>query len=304
MNHEDNIGPDRERARNAAAEGRDGLPNADLMALSAFVDGELRPGEERAVHAKLADDPLAAKRVFAYCAQKAALQALCRESAADPASAPYLVLRARDPWWWRFGMAAGWCVVGAGVALAAAALAPHAVTGALGVSGGSSDGGAASFLAANEPDAFARHADVAYAVYSPEQRHPVEVGAADQAQLVAWLSKRLGKPLSVPSLQEYGYALVGGRLLPGASGPAAQFMYENDAGERLTLYVGASGKTSSAVRLLRDGNRRTFYWTTARTGYALSGPPTEGKLRDIAYEVCGALGGKPAQWASQPSTDW
>ena len=170
MNHDDNIEPDRDHARDAAADGCGGLPDTDLMALSAFVDGELLPGDESAVHAKLADDPLAAKRVFAYCAQKSALRALCRASAADPAPAPYLVLRARDPWWWRFGMAAGWCVAGAGVALAAAALVPHVGAGG---SGDSSGGGAVGFFAADEPDAFARHADVAYAVYTPEQRHPV-----------------------------------------------------------------------------------------------------------------------------------
>ncbi|MEX3825110.1 anti-sigma factor, partial [Paraburkholderia sp. BR14262] len=141
-----------------------------------------------------------------------------------------------------------------------------------------------------------RRADIAYAVYSPEQRHPVEVGAADEEHLVAWLSRRLGKPLSVPSLAEYGYTLVGGRLLPGNTGPAAQFMYENDAGERLTLYVASSARDRDPVRLLRDGNRRTFYWSTERTGYALSGPQTEPKLREIALDVCGALGGKPGQW--------
>jgi len=285
----DGLGPDPSRARPAASEGGGGPPDVDealLAALSAFVDGELPPDEEAVMQSRLVEDSVAAGRVSTYRVQKSALQALC---AADLEPLSCLVLRPRDPWWWRYGVAATWCALGAGVALAAAAFVPQAMTGASGAGGG-------TFFAADEPDAFARRADVAYAVYTPEQRHPVEVGANDEAHLVAWLSKRLGKPLSVPSLQAWGYALVGGRLLPGTVGPAAQFMYENDAGERLTLYVGSSGKETGAVRLLRDGNRRTFYWTTASMGYALSGPPTEGKLRSIAYEVCGALGGSPAQW--------
>lgn len=276
-------------AANAAAHDVDGTDGALLAALSAFVDGELPPGEQAAMQARLADDPLAAGRVSAYRAQKSALQALCGAEPAAPL--PYLVLRPREPWWRRAGIAATWCAVGAGVALAAAALLPRA-TGEAGYSGYAGGG----FLALNEPDAFARRADIAYAVYTPEQRHPVEVGANDEGHLVAWLSKRLGKPLSVPSLQQYGYTFVGGRLLPGTTGPAAQFMYENDAGERLTLYIGTSGKEMGVVRLLRDGSRRTFYWTTDRMDYALSGPPTEDKLRKIAYNVCGALGGSPAQW--------
>jgi anti-sigma factor RsiW len=281
--------PDPSRAGPAAPEGDGGPPAMDealLAALSAFVDGELPAGEAAALHARLAEDSAAADRVSVWRAQKSALQALCAANLEPPTC---LVLRPRDPWWWRYGIAATWCALGAGVALAAAAFMPQAMSGANSGAGG-------TFLAADEADAFARRADVAYAVYTPEQRHPVEVGANDEAHLVAWLSKRLGKPLSVPSLEAYGYTLVGGRLLPGTVGPAAQFMYENDAGERLTLYVGSSGKETGNVRLLRDGNRRTFYWTTASMGYALSGPPTEGKLRSIAYEVCGALGGSPAQW--------
>jgi anti-sigma factor RsiW len=264
------------------------LPEGDLAMLGAFVDDELAAQESAAVHARLAADPQAAARVAAWRAQKAALQAVCEGArvAGERAAPAVLVLRPRVPWWWRAGIAAAWVAVGAGLAVAAGALVPELMAGAA----------PAASRIVDTPEAFARRADVAYAVYSPEQRHPVEVGAADEAHLVAWLSKRLGKPLSVPSLAEYGYSLVGGRLLPGTTGPAAQFMYENDAGERLTLYVGTSGADRDAVRLLRDGNRRTFYWSTDRTGYALSGPQTEPKLHTIALDVCGALGGKPEQW--------
>ena len=66
-----------------------------------------------------------------------------------------------------------------------------------------------------ESAAWARRAAIAHVVYSPEVRHPVEVGADQEAHLVAWLSKRLGTPLKVPHLGGLGYSLVGGRLLPG-----------------------------------------------------------------------------------------
>ncbi|MBN3807150.1 anti-sigma factor, partial [Paraburkholderia sp. Ac-20336] len=123
--------------------------------------------------------------------------------------------------------------------------------------------------------------------------------ASEEEHLINWLSKRLNRPLSVPSLQEYGYALVGGRLLPGEAGPAAQFMYENAAGARLTLYVTGIARNETAFRLLRDGNRRTFYWVNDGMGYALSGAIAEGKLRTIAIDVCSALGGKPETWSGE-----
>lgn len=49
-----------------------------------------------------------------------------------------------------------------------------------------------------QPAQFACIAAVAYAVYSPEKRHPVEVGADQEQHLVNWLSKRLGAILKAP----------------------------------------------------------------------------------------------------------
>ncbi|MEM5437276.1 anti-sigma factor [Paraburkholderia diazotrophica] len=257
--------------------GSTGTP--DLRALSAFVDNELPESERAAVHAHLAKDPQAAAQVASWRAQKAALQALCGAGDSEREEPPVIVLRARVPWWRRVGIAACWLIAGAGLALALGPLVPHLT--------GSGNGDIMSF---------ARRADIAYAVYTPERRHPVEVAASEEEHLITWLSKRLNRHLSVPSLQEYGYTLVGGRLLPGEAGPAAQFMYENQSGARLTLYVTGIPRDETAFRLFRDGNRRTFYWINDHMGYALSGPIEEAKLRSIAIEVCGELGGRPEAW--------
>jgi anti-sigma factor RsiW len=250
----------------------------DLQALSAFVDEALPDEAHAAVLEHLAQDSAAAARVADWRAQKAALKALCGAPVADEAS--FIVVRAPVPWWRRAGLAACWLVAGAGLAL---------LLGPLGSRLPDS-------LRGHEPMGFAKRADIAYAVYTPEQRHPVEVAASEEGHLVNWLSKRLNRPLSVPSLQEYGYSLVGGRLLPGDAGPAAQFMYENPEGARLTLYVTDMGDNEAAFRLFREGNRRTFYWVSDHVGYAMSGPISEGKLREIAIDVCSDLGGKPESW--------
>ncbi len=118
-----------------------------------------------------------------------------------------------------------------------------------------------------------RQAAVAHAVYVPEVRHPVEVGADQQAHLVTWLSKRLGSELKPPVLDSVGYQLVGGRLLPGDSQGVAQFMYENAAKSRLTLYVRPDTATvgSTGFRYARENGVDVFYWVDGRFGYALSG---------------------------------
>jgi len=94
----------------------------------------------------------------------------------------------------------------------------------------------------------------AHYVYTREKRHAVEVAASDHEHLVTWLSRRLEVPLKVPVLAQEGYELVGGRLLPGTDAPVAQFMYENKAQKRLTLYVvGKQHKQPvTAFRFIQD----------------------------------------------------
>jgi len=118
----------------------------------------------------------------------------------------------------------------------------------------------------------ARHAAIAHATYSPEVRHPVEVGADQESHLVAWLSKRLGAKVRAPNLESVGYALVGGRLLPGEPGPVAQFMYQSKPGTRVTLYVrtGVQNQEETAFRYSHEGKVRVFYWIDRTFGYAVS----------------------------------
>lgn len=136
---------------------------------------------------------------------------------------------------------------------------------------------------------FVHAASVAHAVYAPEKRHPVEVAAAEQQHLVQWLSRRLDKPLKVPDLSADGYTLVGGRLLPGAAGARAQFMFEDSAGQRVTLYIGsiagtaASARTTeSAFRFSTDGPVPSFYWVDQGFGYAIAGKLPRETLMNLA----------------------
>ena len=135
--------------------------------------------------------------------------------------------------------------------------------------------------------AFVHQAALAHAVYAPEVRHPVEVGADQEAHLTAWLSKRLGTSLKVPHLATAGYELVGGRLLPGNTGPAAQFMYQDARGQRLTLYVRSDkdDNQETAFRYAREENVGVFYWIDGPFGYALTGDLEKSELLRIAQLV-------------------
>lgn len=150
----------------------------------------------------------------------------------------------------------------------------------------------ASMMTAGSGDltGFARRAAVAHVIYSPDVRRPVEVGADQEQQLVAWLSKRLGTAVKPPSLQGIGYELIGGRLLPGDTGPVAQFMYHDAIGQRLTLYVTRevpklSSQPETAFRFGQDGPVSVFYWVDRNFGYAISGGADRKELMRVSQEV-------------------
>ena len=267
--------------------------------LHALLDGQLSTDEQTALQARLARDPEAAATLTAWRAQREALRGL-HGSLRDEPIPPSLLAAAQraagarqqlDHWWHLGGMAAG-IVLAFGVGWLAhggynrdQALRPGAVQ---------------ALSNAQAGQEFAHQAAVAHAVYAPEVRHPVEVTAAQQEHLVQWLSKRLGKPLKIPDLSAQGYALVGGRLLPGDDGARAQFMFQNTRGERVTLYLGAvthdatnaratgeanKGPGETAFRFSTDGPVPRFYWIDQGFGYALAGQLPRASLLKLADAV-------------------
>lgn len=238
--------------------------------LQAYADGQLDEARHVEVAAWLAIHPAEARRVEEYQRQNEALHALF-----DPVLGEPVPQRLQHP-----VPASSWR--GMPLLRHAAVVAWLTIGGTLGW-----------FLhGEQEPrsgatTAFARQAAMAHVVYTPEVRHPVEVGAEQEAHLAAWLSKRLGASVRAPHLSDAGYELVGGRLLPGSSGPAAQFMYQDGRGQRLTLYVRTDGAGSreTAFRYARENNIGVFYWIDGPLGYALSGDLEKPELLKVAQAI-------------------
>jgi len=175
----------------------------------------------------------------------------------------------KSPPWIDYARAAAVLIVGIAIGLAAPMLKPAPSP--------------ANLAALQLPIRAAR----AHVVYSPEVRHPVEVDAKDQDHLVKWLSKRLDIPLKVPVLVQEGFELLGGRLLPGSDGPVAQFMYQDAAGKRLTLYVTPTrkGERLTSFRFAKEGTVSVFYWIDDECNYALSGEVDKTTLAKVASLV-------------------
>lgn len=233
--------------------------------LHAYVDGQLDAARRQEVEAHLAADPAAAEKVAAYRRQTAMLHGLFDPTLDEPLPARFRK-PARSVWpALRYAAMVGWLAVGLVVGWVARG-----------------PGGAATSFAS-----LPQQAAIAHVVYSAEVLHPVEVGADQETHLVKWLSKRLGNEVRPPDLNAVGFQLVGGRLLPGTTGPAAQFMYQDAKGQRLTLYVRAHAPDAheTAFRYEKSDGVGVFYWVDGPLGYALSGDLERARLLEVAKLV-------------------
>jgi anti-sigma factor RsiW len=234
--------------------------------LHAYVDQRLDPARRAEVEAYLEANPDAAARVRDYRAQNDLLRAAFDGVLEEPV--PDRLAHVRPRWsTMHFAAIAATMVIGVSVGWFAHVATPERV----------------EIVMASLP----QQAAVAHVVYTPEVLHPVEVDATQEHHLVKWLSKRLGKDVQAPSLVEAGFQLEGGRLLPGGDGPAAQFMYRNSGGERLTLYLRTAQADSgeSAFRFAQEDKVSVFYWVDRDLAYALSGEIDRSRLLSVAEAV-------------------
>jgi anti-sigma factor RsiW len=248
----------------------------DDTELHAYLDGELGDDESHAVEAWLAAHPDDAQRIAAWRGQNDALAGLGAEilnqtppermtQALD--AAPQRAPRREHSSWMR----------------AAAALVVFVVGGATGwwLNGSGLVSGDAGEVV------FVDRAAGAHIVFTRERRHAVEARAdKEERHLVRWLSRRLGRKLNPPSLDGAGFRLIGGRLVADDGGPAAQFMYQDSAKRRLTIYVRrARDEKNVAFRIAEARGVSAFYWIEKPYAYALIGKIERQELLKLGHLV-------------------
>ena len=254
------------------------------ITLHAWFDGELTTEQGAEVESQLREQPELAARARLWQADREALRAQCDALLHEPVptrlTQAALHAAPRPAPLWRL---LPWA---AGVTL-------FVLGGVAGLLTGRGDGP----LAARDARAdWLARAAVAHAVYVPEKRHPVEVNVEQNqdGHLARWLTKRLDVPIKLFDLKAQGFELVGGRLLPDASGPSAQLMYQNDAGQRVTCYLrkseaGPPDKARVSFRYERQGELGVFYWVEnegkASIGYALVGSVPREQLLVLAEAI-------------------
>lgn len=255
--------------------------------LQAWVDGRLTPEQAEEVEAYFAAHPEARERWLQYAEQREQLRAAFVEPAGEPIPARLCIARLMEEQRRRSGRRF------ARIAAAIAFLIAGGIGGwvAHGVWPALTSSASAVLASSVFDDAIAAHR-----TFSVETRHPVEVGANEEAHLVQWLSKRLGRRLIVPDLSGLGFQLMGGRLLPADSAPAALFMYEDDKATRLSCYYLVADIVGETEFKFREQNGiNAFYWVEDGLAYAITANlPRDRllKIAEIVYQQNSAGGAK------------
>ncbi|MCH4542302.1 hypothetical protein DK867_20380 [Ochrobactrum sp. POC9] len=240
--------------------------------LQAYVDGFLSEERRQAVEKELLSNPSVRSELDIWQRQNETLRALYAPVLEEPLPTRLLpdkvskrVLEARRRWW----------------RMAAAAVFLVALGGLGGWFGRDFPGSAPTPSWPLASEAMAAHN-----LYASEIVHPVEVKAEQEQHLSAWLSKRLDRPLNIPDLRTEGLSLVGGRLLPAQGGPAAQLMYEDREGKRVTLFIVPSDNMKeTSLRYLSQDNLEALVWTDNAISCALVGDLPRAWLQEIALSA-------------------
>jgi len=235
--------------------------------LHAYVDGELPVDRRAAVEAWLMSHPEDAARVSAWRLQADAIRArfgnTVNETVPARLNIETLLRSGRN---WR--------------AIAAAIVAVAFLVG--GIAGWMARSTTEVAAAVGDPaDDLAQRALAAHKLYISEIRHPVEVGAAE-SHLTPWLSRRVGTQLRFPDFAAFDLKLLGGRLLPGESGPAALLMYENGSGDRITFYISKLEQPQTSFRYYTSDNVAAIRWVVSDYGYVVAGPADKMRLKELA----------------------
>jgi len=243
--------------------------------LQAHVDQALEPARRAEVDDYLARHPDVARRVAGYARQRDQLRAALAAVAEEPVPpelglAQLLESRPAPRRWpaWQLAAAAALLVALGGFA------------------GWSLRGPAVPVPPTGGIAALAAEATDSYRVYVPDRARPVELRAADQRELVTWVSDRLHHPVAVPDLTAAGYRFMGGRIVATAHGPAGLLMYDDDRGTRMVVLIRPmASERDTPMAAHTSGAVRGFTWAQRGIGYSVVAAAAAEALHPLADEV-------------------
>ena len=220
--------------------------------LNGFVDGRIDPSRGVALAASLASDPESRARIDGWKRQNESLRTMFASVLFEPvpvrllptavpaAPPPLPAVAPREPSAGPRRFASVVATTSVGMALVGFALGALTSlnTDGFGLAPSPARGVESNLDAMGAPagSGLTQRAAETHRTFMADGIRPVEITAAEEPKLLRWLQHRIDASLRIPDLQRQGWGLVGGRIVPGAHGPAAFLVY-NDGTDRLGLYL-------------------------------------------------------------------
>jgi anti-sigma factor RsiW len=239
--------------------------------LHGFIDGMLDPARREAVQRYLDAHPETAARIATYRSQGEALRAALAPFADQPLPAELGLKSLVEAQRRRFAR-------NRQIAAAVAILCTGGFAGWFGNQSLSAPTRGVHALAQEAVDN--------YHVYAADAHRPVELTPDERATLVRWVSERLGAPVDAPDLRAAGYRFLGGRLVTTPNGPAALFVYEGEAADRLAVM--ARPMTVDRNRAMSErsfGALDGVTWSRNGLGFSVVAPRGSSRLAPAVEEV-------------------
>ncbi|QKJ85663.1 Anti-sigma factor [Paramixta manurensis] len=112
----------------------------------------------------------------------------------------------------------------------------------------------------------------AYKLFGDETLTPLDVVASQQADLAHWVARYFINGNPPPNLEQYGFRLLGARLMATEQGPAALVMYQDPQGTRVAWYIRPQSPTKLPHGQRQAEDVMAQYWSDQHYNYALVTP--------------------------------
>ncbi|WP_413723306.1 anti-sigma factor family protein [Sodalis sp. RH24] len=125
----------------------------------------------------------------------------------------------------------------------------------------------------------------AYQLFSQDKLPVLDVVADNRGDMDNWVSRYFINGAMPPNLEEYGFTLVGGRLMATDTGPSALIVYQDSQGVRVTYYIRPSGSNGLKSGKREAGNLLAQYWSDNKYSYAVVSPVNSRRAQPVQNAI-------------------
>lgn len=125
----------------------------------------------------------------------------------------------------------------------------------------------------------------AYRLFGKDSPANLDVLSAGNGELTSWVQRYFINGTLPPNLEQFGYRLLGARLMATDDGPAALVMYQDPQGTRVAWYI----RPVQPVKL-PHGERHASdllaqYWSDKHYNYAFVTPSEANQVQDMRQVI-------------------